>query len=325
LIAKILFRAAAAKDAAVDKAPAILLIASLAFGGIAGKKHMDALHLIDELNKRPAPQSFAVMITNQEGNSGGSGSVIQTDESESLILTNSHVCEHVLKKGGKVSGPDGSEHNVTGYYLSDEHDLCALTVAYEYGDKARLASHRPREFEPVTIVGHPALFPTIITRGHFSGKKIIQIMTGIKECTEADLADENKAFLCAFLGGIPIFKDYESQVVSATILPGSSGSAVLDDKGDIAGVAFASDSRELSYAFIVTYEAVRNFIQKELPRKIAEGKSRPWTNPQEPDKQADLFKKAKEACSLLGVMSNKIPPAARKAVVEFCQQARDED
>lgn len=54
---------------------------------------------------------------------------------------------------------------------------------------------------------------------------------------------------------------YESITVSAIIMGGSSGSAVLNANGELSGVVFAGQGNGLSYAFIVPYEYVSMFLK----------------------------------------------------------------
>lgn len=201
-----------------------------------------------------------VAITNLTGSSGGSGSIIESSVLESLILTNSHVCE-ILKRGGLV-------HTVHGEYFADSfrqskiHDLCLVKVLGDLGVKTAIASSAPDPFDSATVSGHPMLLPTIITEGHFSFNAISRVVTGIKECTDQDRQDPYKAFICAILGGLPEVKAYESTIVSPTIQPGSSGSAVYNSKGEIAAVIFAG-SGTISYGVAVPWRYVSYFINVE--------------------------------------------------------------
>jgi S1-C subfamily serine protease len=244
---------------------AILVIALLAL----------VVHIY-HLVRKPHPSSYTVMITNMAGNSGGSGVVIKNTPSESFILTNKHVCDGVLKKGGKIRRTNGEEHVVTGYLTDIEHDLCVLTVAADLERSISIADSAPVVYTEATITGHPALMPNIITKGHFGGREIIQLIVGVRKCKDSDKEDPNLAPFCAFFGLAPIIRNYESQVVSATIMGGSSGSAVLNERGELSGLVFAGNARGLSYAFIVPYEAVKNFAETAVLALSKGYKNRPW-------------------------------------------------
>lgn len=223
------------------------------------------------------PSSYTVMITDLEGFSGGSGVIVKNTPSESVVLTNNHVCEGALKKGGKIRLVSGEEHIVTGYMTDLEHDLCVLTVASDLKNSIKIASSAPSLYTQATVTGHPALMPNVITNGHFSGRQIVQVIVGVRKCKKSDLNNPQNAMFCAFFGVVPIIRNYESQIVTATIMPGSSGSAVLNSDGELAGIVFAGNSDGLSYAFIVPFEAVRNFLDNDARNLIEYNqKIRPW-------------------------------------------------
>lgn len=206
------------------------------------------------------------MITNLKGNSGGTGVIVKSTNNESEILTNAHVCE-VVKNGGMVT-TDLKKAVVASYKVSQIHDLCLITVRSDLHVNTKIATSPPETYSSAAVSGHPALLPTIVTRGHFGDHELITIMTGIRECSEED-ANSELGILCLLLGGIPVIKSFEAQIVSSTIMPGSSGSAVFNAKGEIAGMVFAG-SNMLSYGHIVPQEYVQYFMEKEVQKLKAQ-------------------------------------------------------
>lgn len=209
-----------------------------------------------------------VMITNLMNNSGGSGTILSSSVSGSQILTNSHVCE-VVKNGGYIHSYAGSSF-VHSYKQSELHDLCLIKVLDNLHVNTSLASRTPLLMDEATVSGHPHLLPTIVTKGHFSGRKTVQVMIGMRECTEEDMQDTNSAIFCMFLGRLPIIKTYESIVVSPTIQPGSSGSGVYNSSNEIGAVIFAG-AGDFGYGLAVPYEYVRKFVlfeSKELDEEF---------------------------------------------------------
>lgn len=203
----------------------------------------------------------SVKITRNDGRSGGTGVILSSENSESLILTNSHVCG-VVEKGGVVTTDDGVGHAVTSYRRSKESDLCVVTVAANLRIHTVIATSAPNLYADAAISGHPSLLPNIVTRGHFSGKMIVEVMKGLKKCTEEDEKGP-LGILCLLMGGLPEIQRYEAQAVSATIKPGSSGSAIFNSKGEISALVFAG-SGDLGYAMAVPQEAIQNFMNAEL-------------------------------------------------------------
>lgn len=204
----------------------------------------------------------SVMITRFDGRSGGTGVVTSSSRSESKILTNAHVCS-LLNAGGIVRS-DRYKGVVKYFQVSDVHDLCLITVSSNFHVNTVLADTAPEPYDDAIVSGHPHLLPNIITRGHFSQKEIVQVITGFRPCTIEDVTGGENAEYCQTLGFVPLIKSYEAQVVSATIMPGSSGSAVYNSNGEIAGLVFAG-SGEFGYGMIVPYEYVSTFFDIELP------------------------------------------------------------
>lgn len=222
-----------------------------------------------------------VMVTSMEGKSGGSGVILDSFNSESHILTNAHVCG-LLKKGGKII-TNNQVYLATGYKISEAHDLCLVRIAYNLGIRTVLAKHKESLYSEVVIAGHPNLLPLIVTRGHMSERMNVRIITGSKPCTQENIKTMTDYLFCALFNMIPIIKTFETDVTSATILPGSSGSGVFNSSGELIGLAFASNSRELNYAMTVPYEYLVFFLKEES--KLKDWKI-PDENAQESDEEA---------------------------------------
>lgn len=207
-----------------------------------------------------------VMITRMDGRSGGTGVILRSNKNSSEILTNAHVCG-VVKNGGLVKS-DELEGTVTSWKVSKVHDLCLITTNVNFGLNTTVANNSPEIYSEATVSGHPLLLPTIVTRGSFSHKQIVTVMTGFKKCEQADW-DGPDGGMCLFFGGIPIIKVYQAQVISATIQPGSSGSAVFNSSGEIAGLVFAG-SGDIGYGMIVPQEYVHYFVSTEADKLESE-------------------------------------------------------
>jgi S1-C subfamily serine protease len=199
-----------------------------------------------------------------DGRSGGTGVIVNSSFKESSILTNGHVCE-VVKNGGLVITTEEKKYQVISYKQSLTHDLCLIKVNANLHAAAKLASNSPTMFEAATISGHPSLLPNVRTTGHFSAGRIIQVMTGFRDCTPEDAKNPNPGvqFMCGLFGKLPVVKSYDTTVVTATIMPGSSGSGVYNSNDELSGLVFAG-SGGIGYAFIVPYEYVAYFLTEEV-------------------------------------------------------------
>jgi len=206
----------------------------------------------------PRQQAEAtVLITDLEGSRGGSGVVLNSSEIGSQILTNAHVCE-ILGRGGKIFTDDAGVHMPLSYRQSKLFDLCLINVLDDLKINTALATRAPRDYDELTVSGHPSLYATVIEKGYFSKKVLIQVFTGLRVCEE----DEKTSFFCLVFGGVPVIRTFEARLITAVIKPGSSGSAVYDAQGGLAGLVFAG-SGELDYGYIVPYEAIVWFLGQE--------------------------------------------------------------
>ena len=239
--------------------------------------------LVKTVLKPVSVEQFAkvtVMITNLGKTSGGSGSVLKSDKTESVILTNEHICA-LIKTGGLVNRA-GVDYTILSYKVYAFHDLCLIKVLENLDVNLSISESSPTLYSDAVITGHPALLPLVVTKGHFSTLKNIDVVVGLTPC-DKDTPQQYELY-CIFMGGVPIIQTYRTQLVSSTILPGSSGSAVFNSAGEISGVVFASMSRELSYAFIVPQSFVRHFLETQNSYNwvnVIQNQSKPSGNKQQ--------------------------------------------
>lgn len=194
----------------------------------------------------------SVMIVNLEENRGGSGVILKSTPSASYVLTNGHVCRAV-EGGGVVKTYDHETHLIMSAVQATNHDLCLITVMADLKANTRVADTAAPLGAKAYISGHPTLLPTIITTGHFAGRKLISVGEPDPSCGGGIFA-----FLCP-----PKVKLYETEVVSATISPGSSGSGVFNERGELSGLVFAGRG-DLGYAMTVPLEFISMFLLTEL-------------------------------------------------------------
>jgi S1-C subfamily serine protease len=203
----------------------------------------------------------SVKIMNLKENGGGSGVILNSDETGSEILTNRHVCE-VAEKGGVVVSRKG-KHKVIALKKSEQHDLCLVKIKENLKIRTEVSKKAPEFGDAAIISGHPRLYPHTVSRGTFGDRMEVEIVVDVRPCTKEEF--EEHGFQCLF--GFPVTKKYDSQHTSALVLPGNSGSAVFDSEGHIAGLVFASGSRELHYGVLVPQQYVKFFVDVEAPVK----------------------------------------------------------
>lgn len=207
----------------------------------------------------------AVMITSGSENSGGTGVILNSNPGLSHVLTNKHVCE-LVQRGGKVITDNGKKYAVDGYRVYPKHDLCLIDVHADLKVNIKVAKNPPQDYETSIVVGHPALLPTMITVGHFSQSRLIELIVDIKECDGSETSDD-EMLMCFFMGGKPVFKTFQAQITSSLIMPGSSGSAVYNSQGELSGLIFAGN-QDLSYGFLVPWAYVNDFLKNKNRYKV---------------------------------------------------------
>ena len=198
-----------------------------------------------------------VMIVNEAMNSGGTGVILDSHPGVSHILTNKHICM-LIQTGGRIVTDDGETHSIDSFRVYKKHDLCLLETVSDLKVNIKVAAQAPEIYDTSIVVGHPSLLPTIFTTGHFSQHRTIDVMVDVKRCDGTE-TDED-ALACAFLGGIPVVKRFQSQVTSSLIMPGSSGSPVYNGQGELSALVFAGN-QGLSYGFLVPWEYVNDFLK----------------------------------------------------------------
>ena len=219
---------------------------------------------IDAPTKASDFAKTSVIIMGKYKRSGGSGVILRSSNKYSEILTNKHVCRLVTSGGFVLK--NYRLFIINSIKLYPFHDLCLVKVFHNFKVNTKISRNPPDNFDKAIISGHPALLPHVTTIGNFSGHKIINLIVGLKKCKKEDLRSKYKLY-CFLFGGIPVLQSFESQLVTGTILPGSSGSGVFNSKGEISGLVFAGQGKGLGYAFIVPQIHLLNFlnIEKRLP------------------------------------------------------------
>jgi hypothetical protein len=222
----------------------------------------------------------AVLITDTEKTTGGSGVVYLSNENGSIILSNKHICG-VIQRGGLVNHAEGKDlHTIVAYKPYRKHDLCLIYIKENLNVGVEVAKSTPPLFELATTVGHPNLLPTIITKGHFSAKLNIKVAIGTKPCDGDE--DGEELVMCMFTGVKPVIKEFDTQTTSSTIQPGSSGSGVYNSRGELAGLVFAG-AQGMSYSHIVPLSFLKNFLE------TVDFNTNNWVKPDPSAKPKELF------------------------------------
>ena len=171
-------------------------------------------------------QRMAVRIRNVGCGSLSTGSGFAIDAV--TLITNKHVVADSADL--QVSTYDGRDIDVTAASTATIADLAVVRTAADLPSYPELAPADPAPGDPVTVVGYPQGGRLTVTTGHVIG-------------ATTDPLNEN-------LG--------EVLVTDAQVEPGSSGSAVLNEEGQVVGVVYAKSASGQS--FIVPVSTLRDLL-----------------------------------------------------------------
>ena len=147
------------------------------------------------------------------------------------LITNRHVIENTREL--QVTTYDGRTVEVTAASATTVADLAIITIDESIGVGAVLAQQDPVEGDPISVVGYP------------QGGRLTTV-TGVVLGSTSDP-------LGAALGSV--------LATSAPVEPGSSGSPVLNERGEVVGVIYAKNDSEQS--FMVPVSMLRSLLDQE--------------------------------------------------------------
>ncbi len=147
------------------------------------------------------------------------------------LITNRHVIEDT--RDLQITTYDGRTVEVTAASATTVADLAIITIDESLGVGAVLAQQDPVEGDAVSVVGYP------------NGGRLTTV-TGVVLGTTADP-------LGAALGSV--------LATTAPVEPGSSGSPVLNERGEVVGVIYAKNDSEQS--FMVPVSVLRTLMDQE--------------------------------------------------------------
>lgn len=205
--------------------------------------------------------SKVVKITNQTLNHGGTGVHVKTPHGSTFILTNAHVCRVAENGFVWVTSEEGITIPRRVIESSNFTDLCLIEGMP--GKSGLSLGNEPEVGDIEAVIGHPKLMPTTVSRGEIIGTTEVDVMDHVITDPDSDRCDmpKNKIEeIMSMFGLVRIclihIKAYLSNIV---ILPGNSGSPMVNKYGSLVGLAFAGDD-DVHWGCIVILSDIEKFL-----------------------------------------------------------------
>lgn len=160
--------------------------------------------------------------------STGSGFAI----APTVLITNRHVVADSASL--QLSTYDGRDIPVTAASTTGLADLAIVRTAQELPSYSELSPTDPRVGDRVTVVGYPQGGRLTVSEGQVIGRTSDPLNVNLGEVLVTD----------------------------APVEPGSSGSAVVDEDGEVVGVVYAKN--DAGQSFIVPVSALQDLLENDL-------------------------------------------------------------
>ena len=216
---------------------------------------------------------------------GGTGSAVKAPSGQTYILTNDHVCEVSKDKVSVlVTDEEGNAMRRRIIAHDENSDLC-LVEGMPGVEGLSVARSAPVRGDILNIIGHPHLMPLTLSKGEYIAPQDVSTLsgpiamqnpdTGVWEqydVTKGGILPEqcqmakNKqvdidipVFIFTIKVKLCIVVIHDAYATNAIILPGNSGSPVVNALGQIEGVAFAGN--EANWGFMISLADIQSFLK----------------------------------------------------------------
>lgn len=187
-------------------------------------KNEETVKSLPELVDESLKGVVTIAIKSSKGGADNIGSGFLVDKS-GLVITNQHVVSAYIDPSNYVViDNNGKEHMITKILRDESNDIAIVQIEISSEDMKSLTvlkvgdSDKVRVGESVVAIGTPL--------GEFAGTVTTGIISGLKRSVQID--------------GLKVFENVMQ--TDAAINPGNSGGPLLNTKGEVIGINFATTS-----------------------------------------------------------------------------------
>lgn len=219
-----------------------------------------------------------VKITTKSERSGGTGFFVKAASGKTFILTNRHVCQVKNKSNIVYVKLEGESQAVPRKVVAEyeKHDLCL--VESFHGIEGIEVAGNLNAGDTVGIVGHPKLFPLVLSKGEYIGQTFIRLYyiekNGVATkrlvlgpVASEDLTEKEKKRI-SFLNKVfspsgtkYVMKTYKSSQIVGYSRGGSSGSPIVDFYGNLVAVLYAGNRTDVMETYAVPLNYINDFLK----------------------------------------------------------------
>jgi len=228
--------------------------------------------MIQRTKDVPTPYTFitehgpsVVKVLRPDLRGGGTGFAVRSEATgTNFIITNSHVCALAFNGNMTLQSPlitaliPDKKEEVRVIQVVEDDDLCILTSPPYLKPLVINTQYTP--YQTLTSVGFPLLGSLTASQGMLLGFARVELIWGtpIKKCKGDRLRVIKQRAL--FWDNFLCLREFNAMLSDVKSYPGSSGSPVFDQRGEVVGVVFAG-RRQTHHADMISAVNVKKLLR----------------------------------------------------------------